>query len=239
MAIGIGEAGAFVALLVIVNAAAAVHQNQWRAQATIEEKLRVEGIRLNDPVQMKAILDLELEGNLISKNEHLIQTIKLIAQEHKKVNVSRSVEVAVHDPSGSLRKAFMSEALKTILSGCEGAPHPLEFLVDPIKQDWKSRSHLSTDPTVQAGHDVSGWSKLPFDLSVEDSFFNQLTNWTGETAKRDVFLKPSVDVCGVRVELKSLQKWAQNPDNVRLRQYMEKMGIPLSGPLPPQAEKGK
>ncbi len=108
------------------------------------------------------------------------------------------------------RQAFMASALTTILAGCNGKPHPLASLVDAKTRDWEGRSHLNEEPTVQAGHDVSAHSGLPANLAIEDSFFNQLTNWTGEKSSvRAVFEKPSIDICGVRVELRTAYMYAR------------------------------
>ncbi|MBO0792043.1 MAG: RHS repeat-associated core domain-containing protein, partial [Ktedonobacteraceae bacterium] len=127
----------------------------------------------------------------------------------------------------ALQKAFMASALKTILNGCNGKPHPLAELVDAKTRDWKGRSHLDEDvPTNQAGHDVSKHSGLPSGLSLEDSFFNQLTNWTGEKRSvKAIFEKPSIDICGVRVELRTAQMYARILPEVN--EWFKANNIPL------------
>jgi RHS repeat-associated protein len=115
--------------------------------------------------------------------------------------------------SARLRKAFMDWALARILAGCDGQPHPLEFLVDKSTGDWKSRAKYSLDmPAVQAGHlltearredwnDATG-GKIPELLAVEDATFNQWSNNKGETQK-GIFFKDAIDICGVPVERRS------------------------------------
>jgi len=123
--------------------------------------------------------------------------------------------------STALNARFMSRSLAKIL---ENPKHPLRFLVDPVNENWIARSHLSDEPTVQAGHLISKWTGAPEQFALEDSFLNQLTNWTGESGRRAFFEKEAVDVDGAIVEVESLARWSfEYPE---LRQFLSKPRIP-------------
>jgi hypothetical protein len=97
----------------------------------------------------------------------------------------------------------MRDALKRILGDTR---HPLRFLIDPKKKDWLARTHLSELPTVQAGHLTSFHSGAPEALALEDSFFNQVSNWKGERFGA-VFEKAAVDIGGIPVEVRTAEMW--------------------------------
>ncbi len=101
-----------------------------------------------------------------------------------------------------LQGRFMDTALDTIAADPN---HKLRFL---LAEDgtWLSRTHLSELPTVQAGHLTSFHSGAPEALALEDSFFNQLTNWRGET-QGATFFKTAVDIDGVAVEWRTAMAW--------------------------------
>jgi RHS repeat-associated protein len=101
------------------------------------------------------------------------------------------------------REAFMRRALATIK---RQPNHPLRFLVDPNTGKWRARSHLSTKPTVQAGHMTSRHSGAPERFALEDSFFNQVSNWRGET-QGAIFRKPAVEIGGVPVDARTAEVW--------------------------------
>ena len=107
--------------------------------------------------------------------------------------------------SAALRKKFMDVQLKKILAD---ENHPLRFLIDEKTGNWKSRSAFSQDPTVQAGHLISRHSGEPEFFALEDSFFNQLSNWKGET-QGVIFGKGAVEIGGVPVELRTAYGWEQ------------------------------
>ena len=98
---------------------------------------------------------------------------------------------------------FMREQLAVILSNHR---HPLRFLVNPRTRTWYSRSHLSMQPTVQAGHLTSLHSGARERLAIEDSLFNQLSNWRGER-QGAIFQKQAVNVGGVPVEERTARVW--------------------------------
>ena len=102
-----------------------------------------------------------------------------------------------------LQGRFMREALETILAD---ESHPLRFLVDPKTRRWLARTHMSELPTVQAGHLVSFHSGAAEALALEDSFFNQVTNWKGERFGA-VFEKAAVEIGGVPVEVRTAEMW--------------------------------
>jgi RHS repeat-associated protein len=100
-------------------------------------------------------------------------------------------------------RGFMNSALKIIK---QNPHHPLRFLVDPDTGKWIARSHLSQEPAVQAGHLVSRHSGAAQRFALEDAFFNQVSNWKGET-QGAIFTKSAVDIQGVAVELRTAQMW--------------------------------
>lgn len=101
------------------------------------------------------------------------------------------------------RASFMDRARRTI---ADDPSHPLRFLIDPKTGAWRGRSHLSEEPGVQAGHMVSRHSGAPETFAVEDAFFNQVSNWRGET-QGAVFEKPAVEVGGIPVEGRTASMW--------------------------------
>lgn len=117
--------------------------------------------------------------------------------------------------SGSLRRIFMDRSLQTILANPN---HPLSFLVNRQSGSWIARSHLSEEPTAQAGHLLTRWmADLLGDVErfgVEDALLNQLTNWLGETGSRAWFAKEAVEVEGVVVELETLKRWANEVEEL-------------------------
>ena len=98
----------------------------------------------------------------------------------------------------------MDRQLRTIL---DDPHHPLSFLVDRLTGKWVARSHLSEEPTVQAGHLTSRHSGAAERYAVEDALFNQLSNWKGETGRRAVFQKQAVDIGGVPVEYRTAKMY--------------------------------
>jgi hypothetical protein len=105
-------------------------------------------------------------------------------------------------PRTSLQARFMEYARRTILGAKH---HPLAFLLDS-DGNWCSRTHLSEEPTVQAGHGTSFHSGAPEALALEDSFFNQVSNWKGER-HGVVFEKPMVEIGELPVELRTAEMW--------------------------------
>jgi RHS repeat-associated protein len=105
--------------------------------------------------------------------------------------------------AASSRGVFMDRALRTIL---KDPKHPLRFLVNPKTNNWWARSHLSEEPTVQAGHLTSRHSGAAERYGVEDAAFNQWSSNKGET-QGAVFQKSAVDVDGVPVEARTAQQW--------------------------------
>jgi RHS repeat-associated protein len=105
--------------------------------------------------------------------------------------------------SRRLQSRFMRQALRRILAD---KSHPLRFLVDPVKERWLARSHLSELPTVQAGHLVSFHSGAAEALALEDAFFNQVSNWKGERLGA-VFKKVAVEIGGIPVEVRTAKIW--------------------------------
>jgi hypothetical protein len=85
--------------------------------------------------------------------------------------------------------------------------HPLRFLIDEKTGTWKSRTHLSTEPTVQAGHLTSRHSGAPERFALEDSWFNQVSSNRGET-QGAIFMKSAVEIKGCVVELRTALMWA-------------------------------
>jgi hypothetical protein len=85
--------------------------------------------------------------------------------------------------------------------------HPLRKLLDDNGQ-WRSRSHLSEEFTVQAGHLVSRHSGLEERFALEDSFYNQVSNWRGES-QGYIFVKSAVLIGDIPVELRTAQMWAR------------------------------
>jgi RHS repeat-associated protein len=94
---------------------------------------------------------------------------------------------------------FMDRMLRIILADPQ---HPLRFLINPKTQNWRARSHLSQDPTVQAGHLTSRHSGEPERFAIEDAFFNQASSNKGET-QGAIFRKQAVEIGGVPVELRT------------------------------------
>ena len=101
------------------------------------------------------------------------------------------------------RQDFMQKALAQILADPD---HLLRKLVDPQTKDWWARSHLSELPGVQAGHLTSRHSGAPERFALEDPFYNQVSNWKGET-QGAIFNKPAVDIGGVPVERRTADEW--------------------------------
>jgi Bacterial toxin 5 len=93
----------------------------------------------------------------------------------------------------------MDRMLRIILADPQ---HPLRFLINPKTQNWRARSHLSQDPTVQAGHLTSRHSGEPERFAIEDAFFNQASSNKGET-QGAIFRKQAVEIGGVPVELRT------------------------------------
>ncbi|MBL6078688.1 hypothetical protein JMJ56_11775 [Belnapia sp. T18] len=108
------------------------------------------------------------------------------------------------------QEAFMRWALAVILAK---PGHPLEFLVDPVTEDWHPRlkdafrnEHL---PAVQAGHLVS-FQRLGDTaqerLALQDADFNQERNYTVEThGRRGIVV--SIGIGGVPVKMRAARMW--------------------------------
>jgi hypothetical protein len=84
--------------------------------------------------------------------------------------------------------------------------HPLRFLVDSRTGKWIARSHLSDDVAVQAGHLTSRHSGAAGRFALEDAFFNQVSNWRGET-QGAIFIKTAVNIGRVPVEARTVALW--------------------------------
>src|SRR5438132_7710522 len=106
----IGRPQVLVFAVLMAGAGYLGYQYDKRRQAafSIEHMLATEGIRLNDTVQMKAVLDLQLEGNVIFKREHLVRSLEIIVLEQSQLakhqEASRGMAASANDPSGGLRK---------------------------------------------------------------------------------------------------------------------------------------
>jgi hypothetical protein len=85
--------------------------------------------------------------------------------------------------------------------------HPLQKLLDE-NGDWRGRTHLTEEPTVQAGHLVSRHAGFEERFALEDSYYNQQTSWVAES-KGAIAVKPAVDIGGVPVELRTAEMWAR------------------------------
>lgn len=120
-----------------------------------------------------------------------------------KLRISASTYTRAKRSWGRHNRTFMNKQLAKILRDKQ---HPLNFLVDRKRRIWKSRSHLSTRPTVQAGHGTSKRGGLPEELGLEDSWFNQVSNHRGET-QGAVFSKVFIDIKGVPVEMRTAKMW--------------------------------
>lgn len=101
------------------------------------------------------------------------------------------------------RQTFLRRELKKIL---DNPNHPLGFLVNRQTGKWYGTSHLSELPAVQAGHLTSRHSGAPERFALEDAFFNQVSNWRGET-QGAIFFKRAVEIEGVPVETRTAQLW--------------------------------
>ncbi len=95
-------------------------------------------------------------------------------------------------------------------------------------------SHLleNIPAPVQAGHRTSAWFLRQGGagterLALEDSFLNQLSNWTGETGRRSVFIKPSIEIEGAIVDLESAERWSGSESRLLSRELVD------SAPLHP------
>jgi hypothetical protein len=128
------------------------------------------------------------------------------AEAGKLAKVAASLKVKYPRSLGTLarsREAFMRQALKTIVAD---ENHPLRFLVRPGGSKWLGRTHLTELPTVQAGHLTSRHSGAVERFAIEDAFFNQVSNWKGET-QGAIFHKTAVEIGGVAVEERTAQMW--------------------------------
>lgn len=112
-------------------------------------------------------------------------------------------------------RRFMRWALKQIAQKLKDDPDNtlLKFLVttDPKtgKLHFKARTHLSQEPTVQAGHRTSFFAGLagPEYLFLEDSFYNQMSNWTAESKKAVLQKEAAVLIDGVPVDARTAKMW--------------------------------
>jgi hypothetical protein len=118
---------------------------------------------------------------------------------------------------GSNTRRFMTMALRHIAQQVQKDPHYiLGFLVEwdvgPNGQPdwstvrWRSRAHLSEQPTVQAGHLTSFHSGAEERLALEDSWFNQVSSQRGET-QGAIFQKSAVLLGGLPVEYRTAKMW--------------------------------
>ena len=105
---------------------------------------------------------------------------------------------------GRLNKQFMDQSREHI---AQTPDHPLRGLLTE-DGNWRARSHLSQEPTVQAGHLVSRHAGFEERFALEDSYFNQQTNWVAES-KDAVVVKSAVEIGRVPVELNTAQMWAR------------------------------
>jgi Bacterial toxin 5 len=111
-----------------------------------------------------------------------------------------------HDASKRLRDAFMQHALRTILAGIGGQPHPLAFLIHPASRKWHSRHMYAQEPTVQAGHLTSRHSGQAERFALEDSTWNQWSSNKGES-QGAIFFKAAVLIGNVPVEHRTAMTW--------------------------------
>ena len=84
--------------------------------------------------------------------------------------------------------------------------HLLSFLVDPNTRWWRATRHGMNEPSVQIGHLESYHSEAPERLCLEDSDFNQMSNWKGERHGA-IFKKTCVLIGGVHVEHRTASMW--------------------------------
>jgi RHS repeat-associated protein len=106
-------------------------------------------------------------------------------------------------PNRRFNQRFARAQLRTILSSSE---HPLSFLVSRATQSWLGRSVWSTEPAVHVGHATSFHSGAEERLYLEDPFFNNLSNWLGESLGV-IFEKSGVLIGDVPVELRTANLW--------------------------------
>lgn len=108
--------------------------------------------------------------------------------------------------SRRLRDKFMKKQLDTILANPN---HPLKFLVDYSKRNWKSRKLYSKEIGVQAGHTQSRWSldpRQPETVALEDVYDNHMDSRITES--RRGFINMSViEIGGVPVIRNSARTW--------------------------------
>jgi len=117
--------------------------------------------------------------------------------------LSRFERVDQHS-DGRLNRQFMDDSRARI---ADTPDHPLRNLLDG-NGDWRARSHLSEEPTVQAGHLVSRHARFEERFALEDSYYNQQTSWVAES-RGAIAVKPAVDIGGVPVELRTAEMWAR------------------------------
>jgi Bacterial toxin 5/Pre-toxin TG len=160
--------------------------------------------------EAKGLLEFLLGQDLITGQElsNWDRFLGLIPGGRSAGKISRTAN-SIHDAetllraskSGSLRSRFMKE-MDTLID----KNSPLNFLKDPETGKWSGRTHLTSKPTVQAGHLTSRHSGEAERFALEDSFFNQLSNWKGES-QGAIFEKEAIDIGGVPVERRTAQTW--------------------------------
>jgi RHS repeat-associated protein len=130
----------------------------------------------------------------------------------------QSPPLTVASQKRKYNQAFMKNQLNKIL---RDPTHPLGFLVDQKAKDWKSRSHLSHLPGVQAGHLTSLHSGAPERLALEDAWFNQVSSNKGER-QGAIFEKQAIDVEGIPVELRTAEMWFRTDVSKEFRNWAER-----------------
>lgn len=105
---------------------------------------------------------------------------------------------------GRLNRQFMDDARAHI---AQTPDHPLRKLLDE-NGNWHGRTHLSEEPTVQAGHLASRHAGVEERFALEDSYYNQQTSWVAES-KGAIVVKPAIDIGGVAVERRTAEMWAR------------------------------
>lgn len=102
------------------------------------------------------------------------------------------------------RKSFREYVVKTILSGCNGQPHPLSSLLNSENRPFNARDMYNSDnPIFDSGH-LRSYFAGGTGMGVEYSPDNR---WDGSKteAKGIIMEKMFVDVCGVPIEVHMLE----------------------------------
>jgi RHS repeat-associated protein len=103
------------------------------------------------------------------------------------------------------RREFRAWVTQKIMSGCNGAVHPLRNILNEQGEPYNAASKASEEPIFDAGHPLSAGAGGKR-MGMEDSSFNREEGFKDER-KGVIFEKPHIDICGVSVELRTARKW--------------------------------